>query len=227
MPDDVTTPATGTDQNGAGPTPPKTDEVRSFTQDHVNNIAAKEHRRGAKEAISAFLAERQLSNIEELDARLQAFKPDEQKSRAAEKQKLEAERQEMAAKIQALQVKLDEETVKNTVFPVLASLNVRKPNIALVDIRETTGNSSVVKDGRVVVVDKDGDKVSDDVPKWLTEQIKQDSFAMHVKPTVAASPKSSGKPGNGAAKPAASGETFIDRMRASLAAAQSGQDGED
>lgn len=229
MPDDVTTestsspatPAAGTDPNGAGSASPT---AGLLTQEQVNSIVAKEHRKGGKEAVSALLAQLGVESVEALEGALKAARPETEKQRLVEKQRLDEERQKMAADLEATRRQLDEERVKNHVYPILAGLNVRKPALALHDIHESTGHSVAHRDGRFVVVDVDGDVVGTDPAKWLAEQIKRDEFALHVRPTTVQSPKTPPKPADGS-KPQP--QTFGEAFQAAFARSQSGEEQSD
>jgi hypothetical protein len=204
---ETTNPAQPAEEKKADPPAPGT----SGDVDAARNAAAKQARlegetRGRTKLLAELTEQTGFATIDELIAAAKQNAPDAKAAKAAERAKADAETTRLTARVAELESALDTQIVRNTIYPIMASLSVRDPEVAQVALKLRTGMDLVRRDGKVVVVDSDGDVVSEDPAKWLAEQFRQEQFAYLVRPTTAtAQAKPAAAKNGGAAKPKPAG----------------------
>jgi hypothetical protein len=197
------TPSTpGKDGAGAPGDAPPAEETYSLAR--VKAIAAKEGRVGQAQGRAGLLAELGVTNEQELTALLEAgrtvkpAKVQDDGARLAEKIKAQAdaEKAQLQAQIVALQAATEAAMVRDAVKSVLVNANLVDGGadliLAAVGIGSQPEFKLVVKDGKVAVVDQDGDPSGKSVDQFLTEIVKSRPY-LHA-PTGTATTRTGGEP---------------------------------
>lgn len=177
------TPSTpGKDGAGAPGDAPPAEELYSLAR--VKAIAAKEGRVGQAQGRKALMDELGVADESELAALLEAgrsvkpAKKQDDGERLAEKIKAQAdaEKAQLQAQIAALQAATEAAMVRDAAKSVLVNANLVDGGadliLAAIGLGAQPEHRLIVKDGKVAVVDQDGDPTGKSVDQFLTELVK-------------------------------------------------------
>lgn len=143
---------------------------------------------GQAKALQSFLEASGLGSIDELQESLRKLNPEVQRKDQKVTERLKAEHAKELEAIRAeneqIKAERDEGMIWRGLSPVMVELNVRDAEAALLVVKHKTSHGFQVRDGRTVVVDRDGDVVSEDPQRWLRDTLKKDEFSYLLKPVA-------------------------------------------
>ncbi len=141
---------------------------------------------GEAKALREFLEASGLDSTDALREALRKLNPEARAKEAKVTERIKAEHAKELEAIRAeneqLKAERDEGIIWRGLSPVLLELNVRDPEAALLVVKHKTDHGFQVRDGRAVVVDRDGVVVSEDAQNWLRKTLKQDEYSYLLKP---------------------------------------------
>lgn len=199
--DSATQSANDTGETTGGAAPKDAAAARTFSQDEVNAFLAKERRRSgeaaSQKARTDLLASLGITDAEELSELVEAgrkVRPNKlnEAERQAEKarQVADQERAALQQQLAALQAERDAALLRDAVRAAIGKLNVIEGAddliLGVLGIGSPQERRPTVKDGKVAVVDQDGDPVSSTVEQYLAEFVKARPYLQSptVQPTT-------------------------------------------
>lgn len=173
-------------KNGAGAPKDAPPAEEMFPQSRVNAIAAKEARKAEAAARKAFLDSLEVADEQELQSLVASAraarpkeKPQDDATRITEKLKaqFDAEKAELAAKLQAIETERNVAKIRDTAKSILENAGLVKGGAELVlaklGLADTPDHRLELKNGKVIVVDADGDPAGKDVDKFLLSLVPE------------------------------------------------------